>query len=123
MNEKLKGFLTKDDPSDEELELFLFAMNQQMVARQVLLRNIVREIEPIVDSVNIFILPRLRSQRMLPDGLRSEMASAMTTMRDLGLALEMLQDECQEAHKNMMVRYEGADNGKHFIKKTNDQQG
>lgn len=123
MNEKLKGFLTKDDPSDEELELFLFAMNQQMVARQVLLRNIVREIEPIVDSVNIFILPRLRSQRMLPDGLRSEMASAMTTMRDLGLALEMLQDECQEAHKNMMVRYEGADNGKHFRKKTNDQQG
>lgn len=123
MYEKLKDFLTKDDPSDEELEMFLFAMNQQVVARQVLLRNIVREVDSIADSVNIFILPRLRSQRTLPDGLRSEMASTMTTMRDLGLALEVLQDECKEAHKNMMVRYKGADNGKHFRKKTNDQQG
>lgn len=122
MNEKLKGFLSKDNPSDEELELFLFAMNQQVTGKQALLRNIVKEIGSAVEGMNIFILPRLRSQCTLSDGLRDEMANAMTTMRDLGFALGLLQEECQEGYMRQLARYVGADNEKHFKKKIDDQQ-
>lgn len=114
MNEKLKGFLTKDDPSDEELELFLFAMNHQGGALRCAMEKMIGAIEEHTKTLDVWIIPRLQSQKPMPKGLRNEMRVAMRTLADLQLALEYAADFAGMRSEEAYKKYHAADENGHF---------
>lgn len=77
MQEKFKGFLSKENPSDEELELFLFAMNNQSAALRGAIEKLIDTIEDHAKTVDAWIVPRLQSTEPLPKGLWNEMRDSM----------------------------------------------
>lgn len=88
MQEKLKGFLSKENPSDEELELFLFAMNGQSAALRGAIEKLIDTIEDYAKTVDAWIVPRLQSGEDIPEGLRNEMRDSMRTLNVLQSYLE-----------------------------------
>lgn len=111
MQEKLKGFLAKENPSDEELELFLFAMNQQQAGAFGTIRNIVDHIEDHAKTVNSWIMPRLNSDAQLSESLRNEIRIAMRTLQDLCIALENASDFIKMKSEGAYKIYREADSG------------
>lgn len=83
MQEKLKGFLSKENPSDEELEMFLFAMNNQSAALRGAIEKLIDTIEDYAKTVDAWIVPRLQSGEDIPEGLRNEMRDSMRTLHIL----------------------------------------
>lgn len=120
MQEKLKGFLTKENHSDEELELFLFAMNQQQARAFGMIRNIMDHIEDQVKALNIWIMPRLQSKEQLPEGLRVEMRIAMRTLAELHLSLECASEFVEMHSEEAYKEYQKADHTGHFRWEEND---
>lgn len=114
MQEKLKRFLTKENHSDEELELFLFAMNQQQARAFGMIRNIMDHIEDQVKAVNIWIMPRLQSKEQLSEGLRVEMRIAMRTLQNLCIDLENASDFLKMKSEAAYKNYREADGVGHF---------
>lgn len=114
MYEKLKDFLTKDDPGDEELEMFLFAMNQQGGALRGVLDRLIDAIKEHARTVDAWIIPRLRSQEPMSDGLRNEVRVAMRTMEDLQLALEYEAEFAGMKSDEAYRKYDEADSVGHF---------
>lgn len=88
MQEKFKGFLSKENPSDEELEMFLFAMNNQSAALRGAIEKLIDTIEDHAKTVDAWIVPRLQSTEPLPKGLWNEMRVSMRTLNVLQLYLE-----------------------------------
>ena len=88
MQERLQGFLSKENPSDEELELFLFAMNSQSAALRGAIEKLIDAIEDNAKTVDTWIVPRLQSGEDIPEGLRNEMRDSMRTLNVLQLYLE-----------------------------------
>ena len=88
MQEKLKGFLSKENPNDEELELFLFAMNGQSAALRGAIEKLIDTIEDYAKTVDAWIVPRLQSGEDIPEGLRNEMRDSMRTLNVLQSYLE-----------------------------------
>lgn len=89
MDERLKRILVKDNPSDEELQLCLFAMNQQFCGIQGVLVWLCHEIKQQQLSLDKWIIPRLKSERPISDGLRNELRIAMDTMRGTVMSLDV----------------------------------
>lgn len=114
MNEKLKGFLSKDNPSDEELELFLFAMNQQNAAVIGAIKKLVEHIDDYTKAVDVWIRTRLRSDKPLSAGLRDEMRIAMRTLADLHLSLENAADFAEMRSEASYKKYRNDDHVGHF---------
>lgn len=114
MQERLKGFLTKENPSDEELEVFLFAMNQQQAGAFGMIHNIVDHIEDHAKVVNRWIMPRLQSEERLSAGLRNEMRIAMRTLQDLCVDLENASDFIKMKSEAAYKNYREADGVRHF---------
>lgn len=122
MNEKLKGFLSKDDPSDEELELFLFAMNQQEAAMLGAVKMLLAHIRDHAKTVDTWVIPRLKSDAPFSEGLRNEMRIAMRTLEDLQLYLEYASEFAEMRSKEAYKKYREADNVGRFFRKEKDGQ-
>lgn len=117
MQEKLKGFLIKDDPSDEELELFLFAMNNQSAALRGVIEKMIGAIEEHVKTVDLWVVPRLKSTKPIPEGTWNEMRNAMRTLEGLQLYLEKASDFVGMKVERANRKYHAADDAGHFHQK------
>ncbi len=117
MQEKLKGFLMKDVPSDEELELFLFAMNNQSAALRGVIEKMIGAIEEHVKTVDLWIVPRLQSTKPLPKGTWNEIRNAMRTLEMLQLYLEKASDFVGMKVEKANRKYHEADDVRHFHQK------
>lgn len=122
MQEKLKGFLTKENPSDEELELFLFAMNNQSAALRSAIEKLIGSVEENVEIVDSWLVPRLQSREPLPNGVWNEISDAMRTLELLQLYLEnasaFVGMKVEKAHRV----YQEVDVVGHFCWKEKDGQ-
>lgn len=122
MNEKLKGFLSKDDPSDEELELFLFAMNQQEAGVFGAIKRLVDHVMDHAEMVDAWVIPRLRSDAQITEGLQNEMRIAMRTLEDLRLSLENASEYVEMRSNETFKKYRKADVAGGFFRKEKDGQ-
>lgn len=114
MNEKLKGFLSKDNPSDEELEIFLLAENNQCVGLRMAIDQICAYIDEHREIVDAWVIPRLRSEVPMSTGLKQEIKSAMRTLADLQIYLESTVDFVQLIEEQALDKYREADAFGHF---------
>lgn len=122
MQEKLKGFLSKENPSDEELELFLFAMNNQSAALRGVIKKMIGAIEEHVKTVDLWIVPRLQSTKPLPKGTWNEIRNAMRTLEMLQLYLERASDFVGMKVEKAYKEYQEVDVVGHFHWKEKDGQ-
>lgn len=109
MYEKIKGFVSKEVLSDEELEVVLFGLNAQNAAFRKVISEQRRMVRQNAEVMNLWLVPRLKSGAPLSDGLRNEMRSAMSTMKLLAEDFVALADLCLEYQRSTDWSYGAAD--------------
>lgn len=114
MEEKLRGFLSKEDPSDEELELFL----QELLSNAgVIFNTAIRVMDMAYDHVEVaisFIEERLKDEAAISAELHKEILCAIRVMREFDGRLCWVQSRLRDNDKAFKAKLSEADKWERF---------
>ena len=114
MQEKLKNLHKQVALKDDQLEMMLFALNNRSLGCVAALHGIEDAVKNNVKLMDSWIVPRLRSSKPLPEGVRHEIRTAMNTMRDLAATIDVVAEYLRFFQAEKDRQYREADKHGHF---------